>query len=444
MMRNFLILVATFSVAACSYSDDFSDGGGTSDCSIDGQKQFIVDAMNAWYFWNDRLPSNVNIGDYATPQDLLAFLTTFSPDDGTGQPVDEFSFIRSVVADQQILGEGRYEGYGFSWRTVAENDIRLTRVYSDSPAAGAGLARGQRIIALNGRTIAEIQAAEGLNAVFATTPIDFTMRETDGVTEFTVTIAAGTVTIDPLPQWFRVPRPAGPDVGYIELASFISTADPAFDAVFADFRANGVNDVIIDLRYNGGGLVTTTELLGDYFGGDVAENLIFSETRFNADRAAANNRIEFFERLGNSMSLSRLIVIATRRTASASEMIANGMAPHVEVTIVGDNTFGKPVGQVGLEFCGQVLRATAFQLFNADGFGDYFDGLPVDCPAADDLNVAVGAPDDPNMVAALNWLDTGACPAAPVVGGQSKPVLPTDVRPADLRGPAWPEFPGTN
>jgi C-terminal processing protease CtpA/Prc len=270
------------------------------------------------------------------------------------------------------------------------------------------------------------------------------MLETDGVTEFTVTIAAGEVTIDPLPQVFRIPRPAGPDVGYMELASFISTADPEFDAVFADFRANGVNDVIIDLRYNGGGLVTTTELLGDYFGGDVAENLIFSETRFNSDRAAANNRIEFFERLGNSMSLSRLVVIATRNTASASEMIANGMAPHVEVTIVGDDTFGKPVGQVGLEFCGQVLRATAFQLFNADGFGDYFDGLPVDCPAADDLNVAVGAPDDPNMVAALSWLDTGACPAAPVVRGQAKPVLPAGMRPADIRGPAWPEFPGTN
>jgi hypothetical protein len=190
--------------------------------------------------------------------------------------------------------------------------------------------------------------------------------------------------------------------------------------------------------------VTTTELLGDYFGGDVAENLIFSETRFNADRAADNNRTEFFERLGNSMSLSRLVVISTRRTASASEMIANGMAPHVEVTIVGDNTFGKPVGQVGLEFCQQVLRATAFQLFNADGFGDYFDGLPVDCPADDDLNVAVGAPDDPNMVAALSWLDTGACPAAPVVRDQAKPVLPVGMRPADLRGPAWPEFPGTH
>lgn len=446
MMRKFLILIAAVSVSGCSLSDEgFSDDVvGTNDCTINGQKQFVLDAMNAWYFWNDRLPSNVNLGDFATPQELLAFLTTFSPDDGTGRPIDGFSFIRSAVADQQFLGEGKFEGYGFTWLSVAENDIRLVRVYGDSPAAGGGLARGQQIVALNGRSIAEIRAAEGLSAVFATSPIDFTMRETDGVTEFTVTIAAGTVTIDPVPQAFRIPRPAGPDVGYIELASFISTADPVFDAVFADFRANGVNDVIIDLRYNGGGLVSTTELLADYFGGDVAENLIFIETRFNADRAADNNRTGFFQRLGNSMSLSRLVVIATRGTASASEMIANGMAPHVEVTIVGDDTFGKPVGQVGLEFCEQVLRATAFQLFNADGFGDYFDGLPVDCPADDDLNVAVGASDDPNMVAALAYLDTGACPAAPAALGQAKPVLPVGARPADLRGPAWPELPGTH
>ena len=265
------------------------------------------------------------------------------------------------------------------------------------------------------------------------------MRETSGV-EFMSTIAQDIVTIDPVPQWRIIDAGAGRMLGYMELAQFISTADPVFDTVFADFRAAGVNDVIIDLRYNGGGLVSTTELLGDYLGGDVAENLVFSRTLFNDDRAPANNRTEFFERLGNSMSLSSLVVIATAGTASASELITNSMEPHVSVAIVGSTTFGKPVGQVGIEFCEKILRSTAFQTVNADDFGDYFDGLPADCAAADDLNVAIGADADPNMVAALGYLETGACPVVALSGGQSKPQFEDDVPQLDRRGPPWREF----
>jgi len=175
--------------------------------------------------------------------------------------------------------------------------------------------------------------------------------------------------------------------------------------------------VIIDLRYNGGGLVSTAELLGDYLGGLVAQSLIFSSTEFNADRAAQYNETELFELRGNSISLSRLVVIASRGTASASELVANGMIPHVDVAIVGDRTFGKPVGQIGLEFCDKILRPTAFKLANALGDGDYFDGLPADCAAVDDLSVAVGDSLDPNMVAAMSYLDTGACPAVSSLAG---------------------------
>ena len=127
--------------------------------------------MRAWYLWNDRLPANVDPTGFATPEDLLQFLTTFSPDDGNGNPVDRFSFINSAQADSQFFGEGRYEGYGFSYRAVdaAGEDLRLSRVFFDSPANRAGLARGQRILTLNGRTIAEINAAEGVGAVLVST-----------------------------------------------------------------------------------------------------------------------------------------------------------------------------------------------------------------------------------------------------------------------------------
>ena len=268
----------------------------------------------------------------------------------------------------------------------------------------------------------------------------FTMRRLDA-SEFTVLIDRDIVTIDPVPQWRLIDRGGGvPPAGYIELATFVSTADPEFDTVFGEFRANNVTDVIIDMRYNGGGLVSTAELLGDYLGGLVAENLVFSNTEFNADRAGANDDSEFFERRGNSISLSRLVVIATRATASASELVTNSMVPHVAVAIVGNRTFGKPVGQVGLEFCDKILRPTAFKTTNADGFGDYFDGLPADCAAADDLNFAVGDDADPNMVAAMTWMDTGGCPVTNTSGGQFKATLPDEVPLPDLRGRPSREF----
>ena len=445
-MRKSLLLIVSIAMVGCGGG---SGGGGmTADsgpCSNDNQKAFVRDAMLDWYLWNDLLPNPILVDNYASPEALLADLTTYSPDDGTGEPIDKFSFIGSAAADAAFFGEGQFEGFGFSSRFVAADDLRLTQVFAGSPAGLGGLARGQRILELDGRTIAEIQAAEGINAVFGMSPLTFTMVDLTGMELPPVTIVHDIVTINPVPQGGRV-IPAGDGsgrmVGYVELSTFISTADPVFDTVFADFIANGVNDVIIDLRYNGGGLVSTADLLGDYFGGDVAENLVFSETHFNADRAPVNDSMEFFERLGNSMSLSRLVVIATSGTASASELVTNSMAPHVEVTIVGDTTFGKPVGQVGFEFCEKILRPTAFQTVNADGFGDYFGGLPANCFADDDLTIPVGDDADPNMIAAMELLDTGACPAAAPATGVSKAELKVPAPQVDRRGPPWREFAG--
>ena len=444
MRKVLVMLMSALIVVACSSGSDGGGQSGNVECSNRGQKDFVLLAMQEWYLWNDLLPNNVDVRDFASPEELLAYLKTFSPLDSSGQPIDaarNFSFIGSASADAQFFGEGKFEGFGFGWEQVAAGDYRVTRVFGGSPAANGGLARGQRFLELGGRTIAEIEAAEGFSAAFDTTPLDFTMRETNG-DEFTVSIAKDIVTIDPIPQWRVIDAGGGRMVGYLEFATFISTADPVFDTVFAAFNANGVNDVIIDLRYNGGGLVSTANLLGDYLGGDVAENLVFSKTNFNADRAAANNSIEFFDRLANSVSLSRLVVIATQRTASGSENVTNGMDPHVEVVIVGDRTFGKPVGQVGFEFCEKILRPVGFQIFNADDFGDYFDGLPADCAAADDLNFPVGDATDPNMVAALGYLDTGACPVAAAPGGLQKPAFAEPYARPDRHGPPWREFAG--
>lgn len=433
-MRTLFSLLAFSCLAACTWSADDGNDGQYS-CSIGDQKRFVRDATLDWYLWNDLLPNKIKVSNFDTPVDLLASLIEV-------QPLDNYSYIGSAFADAAFFGAGQYQGFGFSWRFVAADDVQLTRVFEGSPAALAGFARGQRIVALDGRSVAEIEAAEGIAAALDAATISFTMRESDGLTEFTASVSESIVTINPVPQWRLIPTAGGPPIGYLELSAFISTADPMLDNVFANFRANDVTDIIVDLRYNGGGLINTAELFGDLLGGVVAENLTFSQTLFNADRSAEYDTEAFFARLANSVSLSRLVVIATQSTASASELVTNSMMSHVDVAIVGDRTFGKPVGQVGFEFCGNILRLTAFQTVNADGLGDYFGGLPADCPASDELSLPVGDAADPSMIAALSYLETGACPAAPAFAIQAQPASLDGRAGEDRRGPPWREFAG--
>lgn len=436
-MRKLASLLVIAGLAACG-------GGGSTACENDGQKRFVLDNLYAWYLWNDLLPADISINDYASPEELIVSVTQeFGPRDANDQPIDRFSFVRSLQSDQEFLGEGKVgEIFGFSYRFIDEaaTDFRIVRILSGSPAADGGLERGQRILTLNGRDVAEIAGSAGVSAFFANNnTVEFEI-ERAGPNDFK-TITKDIVTIEPVPQWRLIDRGEGvAPVGYMQLDSFISTADPAFDTVFADFRAAGVNDVILDMRYNGGGLLSTAYLLGDYLGGLIADNLVFSRTEFNADRAAANNSAELFERQQNSLSLSQFVVIATRSTASASELVTNGMLPYADTVIVGDRTRGKPVGQIGLEFCDKIMRPTSFRYSNADGATDFFDGLPVDCAAPDDLNTAIGADDDPNVIAALSYLNTGACPVAAASGGQFKVEFTLDEDQVDRRGPPHREY----
>jgi len=465
------LFIATAALTACGGGGGGGDGGGltppsppVSDaCSIAAQKDFVFNEMQFWYLWNDRLPATVDLEGFATAEELLAFLASFSPDLGNG-PVDRFSFLTSATSDQQFFGEGRYEGFGFSSRFLSETDWRLTRVFADSPAGTATppMERGQSIVALDGRRIADIQAAEGTNAVLANDTVDFTLRPVggnpNGSDDFVITLTQAIVTIDPVPQHRILDGAGGQKIGYLELATFISTASPALADIFSEFQAAGVTALIVDLRYNGGGLVSTAEELADLLDGAGAADLVFSKTEFNADRMAELTEeerellITRFQRLGNSLDIGELVVIATRGTASASELVANGLVVDANVTIVGDSTFGKPVGQIGLELgdCDILLRPTSFKNLNAFDEGDYFDGLPVTtgCDAPDDLDIPVGdffglgdIRNDPNLEKAMQYLVNGSCSAdAVTLDAASKPGgVFTAPRP-DLSGPPWREY----
>ncbi len=458
-MRKLLVIsFMALLVSGCDSSETFT--GGPASCTNDDQKRFVLDALYDWYLWNDMLPGDINIANYASPEQLVIQVTeTYGPKDASGNPLDRFSSVGSLQADQQFFGEGKYEGFGYRFNFVnGTPPFRILGVFEDSPAGASPLERGQTVVTLNGRTPEAIFAAEGLDAfIDSNDTVTFVVQDVQGNELPAFDVTKGIVTIDPIPQVRTISIGDGvPPVGYIQFESFISTAhdgiphdgvnDRDFDTVFAQLRAAGVTDVIMDLRYNGGGLVRTAELLGDYLGSVANPGAVFSRTEFNADRAPANDTTAFFASpsLGNGVNTTRLIVIASGGTASASELVTNSLIPYADVWIVGENTFGKPVGQVGIEFCEKILRPTSFRTANALGDGDYFDGLPVDCPAIDDLSTAVGADDDPRLIAALSVAQTGACPPAPAASSRAQAVTiePVLRNPQRSGGAAAREFAG--
>ena len=233
-----------------------------------------------------------------------------------------------------------------------------------------------------------------------------------------VTVTKADYDLDPVSDRYgaKVISEGGRSYGYINLRSFIASADPQLRAAFLDFRTRGVTDVIVDFRYNGGGLVSTAELIGDLLGRDRTSSELFSQTSFRPSKAAENDR-HFFTAQPQSIAPTRIAFIGTESTASASELVINGMLPWLgtNMTLVGGNTYGKPVGQVALDKseCDDRMRVIAFATGNADGQSDYYEGLaskiPNDCAAGDDVNVPLGDPREASVRAAIDFLSGQAC-----------------------------------
>ena len=423
------LLVATL-VVGCGGSGGGSPAvGDTASCSIAEQRQEIFDFMFEWYFFNDEPEQQqkydgLNLNDFPTPEILLSFLRYRPSEFDRG-----FSFLTTTTADDQFFGEGQFVGFGFGSKFVDPPfnvDLRMTQVFAGSPSALAGFLRGQRIVAIDGRTIAEINSAEGVTAALGASEAGvtrtFLLRNPDA-SEFEATVTKALVTIDPV-ETTTVFDVAGAKVGYLDLRTFISTADDQLDVAFAEFGAQNVTALVVDLRYNGGGLVSTAELLADLIGGFIANGQILSETRFNSAKSAFNEFELFRQRLGSLSLLQQVVFITTGSSASASELVINALLPHTVATLVGSTTFGKPVGQSGFGYCDDelLLRAVTFETVNALDEGRYFDGLNVTCNAADELAFVIGDPAEASLAAALQYIETGTCGP---VAFQSKPVAPT-------------------
>ena len=408
-----------------------STGGGTGgSCTETARKQWVLDVTREWYLFPEALPATVNLASYTTAEELLDALTATARAQGKDR---FFSYLTTKAAETSLLGEGQFIGFGFRTRTDPGNRPFILDVFDASPAADAGLRRGDEIIAIdqgNGFVPVSTSLASGTTTVTdllgpSESGVRRGLRLLRGGSTVEVDLTKRTVTIDPVPDAFGtrvLPRAGTAGVGYLHLRSYVSTADPQLRTAFDTFRAQDVRDFIIDLRYNGGGLVDTAALIDNLLGGDrTSADTQFSYV-YRSSKSAQNSTVRFSPQ-PQSVRPVRIAFLTTDATASASEININVMRKYVETAIVGSDTFGKPVGQIALDLanrCPDRLRLVAFKTINADGAGDYYDGIAplmrFACAADDTLGAQLGDPADNLTQAALQWINTGACGALITAG----------------------------
>lgn len=389
-------------------------GGASSaraqDCSTNGQTQTTLATLRDWYYWYQFMP-NVNAVSYPNPEALLDAVR-YRPLDST------FSYISTAAASSAYYGESQYLGFGFSMKFTVGYELRVTDVFPSSPASEAGFDRGTEIRTINGRAIQAIYESGDWGTIWGGEEIGYAVtvgfRTRDGV-DRTESIAKRVVTIPTVP--FVATYDVGAKrVGYVVFKNFVEPSYAALDAAFGALAAAGANELVLDLRYNGGGLIAVAQHLAGLVGGDRTSGEVFAQYVHNSKQSSRNSAIRF-PRPAAALSVDKLIVITTRSSASASELVINALKPFMPVIVVGDNTYGKPVGQYGFRICERMLWPVSFSIQNARGEGDYFGGFVPDCAAADDIARALGDAEEGSLRAALSYASTGTCAAASSAAG---------------------------
>lgn len=372
-----------------------------------------------------------------------------------GAAKDRFHFSMETEDWNALSQSGVSAGYGAHFAVLASRpprDIRVAYTQPNSPAThpDAALARGTKILAIDGVDAVHAPSRreiDVLNAGLFPSEIGevhrFTVRDPGAAVSRTVTLRSANITSDPVQHVRVVDTDEGP-VGYLLFLDHIATAERRLVDSIAELAAAGVEDLVLDIRYNGGGYtVIANQLAYMIAGASAAQGHVFSELRFN-DKHAVFNPVTgavlqptLFRTTTVGLSLTqgqplptldldRVFVLTGPGTCSASEAIINGLRGiDIEVILVGETTCGKPHGFYPTDNCGTTYFTVQFELVNGTGFGDYAGGFtPVNSPAAggvavpgcavaDDFDHDFGDTQEARFRAALAYRSDGSCPVPP-------------------------------
>jgi carboxyl-terminal processing protease len=404
--------------------------GSTAGCSLRERQNWAAAQLNEWYLFPETLPTTSDPSSYSTVQDYIDALTATARSQGKDR---YFTYVTSIAQENAYYASGSSAGFGVRLAyDSAASRVFVTEAFENAPALAAGIDRGSEITAIgtspsNMVPVSQLFAAGGAQAVSdafgpSTAGTTRTLRIVNAGVTKDVTVSKTEYELSPVSSRYgaQVITDNGLKVGYVNLRTFISTADPALRDAFAKFKTAGVTNVIVDLRYNGGGLISISELFDNLLGAQRSTADVLSYTVFRPTKSSYNETA-YFSPQTQSIAPTRIAFIGTRGTASASELTINAQVPylHANAGLIGTNTYGKPVGQIPIDnaACDDRLRVVALKTQNAARQGDYYNGLvgtvEASCQASDDIFYPMGDPREASTRSALDFLEGKSCTAIP-------------------------------
>ncbi|PKM18678.1 MAG: carboxyl-terminal protease [Gammaproteobacteria bacterium HGW-Gammaproteobacteria-15] len=429
-MRIFTLLAALITLTACGGGGnlDTDSTGQTSICQRTDINSQVFCALQRDYLWYRDLPASINPNSYSSPNQLLQAVAA---------PQDRYSFILTRQEYEDRFINATFFGYGFSSVRADNNTaLQIAYVYDDGSAAQNGLRRGDKIIEIEGVSVA--QWLSRLDAGTATNEDiygpnetgvvrNFVWRKPDASERVADFIKTEVTTNTVLHR--SVTTQGSKRIGYLVFNTFIELSETELEEAFAYFATQGVNELVLDVRYNGGGLIRVANQLSTQIARNFVQGQVFLKYQFNDKNTAKNSTTLFALGAGRTaLNLPRVFVLTTQSSCSSSELVINSLTPFVNVVQIGSATCGKPIGQQPDIIGNYVLFAINFQTVNALDQGGYFDGLQPNCPVNDNIIGDWGVVTDPLYAEAVNYIASGSCSdvavsSAAVRAEQAKPKL---------------------
>jgi len=361
----------------------------------------LLDYMKEWYLWNDTMP-DISANAFSTQQELLDTLIL--------KPTDRWSYIQKTSEYNDYYTRGIYIGHGVGLRWDTEGKLKVAFIFDDSDLMASGVSRGWEVINISGNDILpgmEIDTSilgpdiEGYQNTF-------TLKDLSGAIQ-TYSSIKKYVNINSV-LYSEIIEIAGKKTGYFVYQSFTDASKEELNVLFSDFLAEDIDELIIDLRYNSGGVTDVSNFLGNLFFGRVADKGAFLKYVYN-DRKSERNVDLRYKPETNSIIISRVFFITSRSTSSVSEVLINSLKAYddkIDMLFVGDTTDGKPVGYIAKQFTDYTLVPITYLMYNKDYVGEYFDGLVPDYLVADDLDEAFGSPEEDCLKEILYYIENRA------------------------------------
>ena len=390
--------------------------------AIDKLKDTVLLYSRDIYLWHEQIPTEFNPRTYADPDKIMQAIRQFSKETGFNAPVDKWSFAYKKN-DWDNVSSGISQDFGLNVFFNGEGDLRVKSVEKRSPAGIAGIKRGWRITKINGSTnISTSNINYIVENVFNSNNTSFTFQKPDG-TSTDLSLSAAGYTENPI-YLDTVLTTGSKKVGYLVFNSFLGDTTEiynGFQRIFNRFAQEQVNEVIVDLRYNGGGYVSVQDKLANYLANNAANGDVMMNQQFN-EKYKQWNETTRFRKLGG-LNLPRIFFIVSSSTASASELLINNLKPFMDVKLVGPKaTFGKPVGFFPIPVGDWYIFPVSFRSTNKAGSGNYFSGHALNYQAGDGLDKDWGDRNELSLASVLKFINTGSfnyVPAGETIGSSN-------------------------